>query len=338
MCATLHETIEICDNRNDMAHGNDIRIFCGNAHRGLAEEVASHLGARLGKMTCSRFSDGEIRVTIDESARGNDVNIIQPTCAPTNDNLMELLIILDAFRRASVDEINVVIPYFGYARQDKKVKPREPITSALVADLIQTAGATRVMVVDIHAEQIQGFFRIPVDHLYAGPVIVDYYEQAGYIERDDIAIVSPDVSGVARAKNLAEALNAPIAIIAKRRPDANVVDIMEVIGDVEGKHCVMIDDMADTMNTLIAGAEALIQRGAVSVEAAVTHPVLSNGAVERFDKSCVRKLVCLDTIPIPHHKMSNKMVVLPVAPLIAASIQRLHDNKSVSELFSKWRS
>jgi ribose-phosphate pyrophosphokinase len=320
-----------------MANGNDIRIFCGNAHRGLAEEVASHLGVKVGKMTCSRFSDGEIRVTIDESARGNDVNIIQPTCAPTNDNLMELLIILDAFRRASVDEINVVIPYFGYARQDKKVKPREPITSALVADLIQAAGATRVMVVDIHAEQIQGFFRIPVDNLYAGPVIVDYYEQNGYVERDDIVIVSPDVSGVARAKNLAEALRAPIAIIAKRRPDANIVDIMEVIGDVNGKHCVMIDDMADTMNTLIAGAGALIQRGAVGVEAAVTHPVLSNNAIERFSTSNIQRLICLDTIPIPGNNLNERLVVLPSAPLIAAAIQRLHDNKSVSELFSKWR-
>lgn len=321
-----------------MANGNDIRIFCGNAHRGLAEEVASYLGVKVGKMICSRFSDGEIRVTIDESARGNDVNIIQPTCAPTNDNLMELLIILDAFRRASVDEINVVIPYFGYARQDKKVKPREPITSALVADLIQTAGATRVMVVDIHAEQIQGFFRIPVDHLYAGPVIVDYYEQIGYVERDDIAIVSPDVSGVARARNLAEALHAPIAIIAKRRPDANVVEIVEVIGNVAGKHCIMIDDMLDTGSTILAGAEALIKNGAISVEVAVTHPVLSGNASQRLQESdVITRVTCLDTVPIPFEKRFDKLNVLSVAPLIGAAIQRLHDNKSVSELFSKWR-
>jgi len=315
----------------------DIKIFSGNAHRDLALRVCNYLNVELGHMTCTRFADGEVRVKVDESARGNNVYIIQPTCAPTNDNLMELLIMLDAFRRASVKEINVIIPYFGYARQDKKVKPREPISSALVAKLIETAGAAHVTVCDIHAEQIQGFFDIPVDHLYAGPIITRFYEEQGYANQDDVCVVSPDVSGVARARNLAESLKAPIAIVAKRRPDANVVDILEVIGDVAGKRCIMIDDMADTMNTLIAGAEALVKRGAKSVCVAVTHAVLSGNASQRLQDSCIERMITLDTIPIESHKLVPKLTILPVAPLIGEAIKRFHNNQSVSELFEKWR-
>ncbi|MBS1722441.1 MAG: ribose-phosphate pyrophosphokinase [Armatimonadetes bacterium] len=321
-----------------MSNGNGIRVFTGNAHQALAGKIADYLDVKVGKMTCTRFSDGECRVMVDESARGNDVHIIQPTCAPVNETLMELLVILDAFRRASVDEINVIIPYFGYSRQDKKIKPREPITAALVADLLQTAGATRVMVVDIHAEQIQGFFRIPVDHLYAGPLLVDFYLDQGYDQRDDITIVSPDVSGVARARNLAEALKAQLAIIAKRRPTANMVDIVEVIGDVKGRKCIMVDDMLDTGGSVIHGAEALVQRGAVDIEVAVTHPVFSGGAPQRLQTSeVVSRVVCMDTIPLPPEKHFDKLHVLSVAPLIGEAVKRLHNNTSVSELFNRWR-
>jgi len=315
----------------------EIKIFSGNAHKELAQRVCEYLGVEMGRMTCTRFADGEVRVKVDESARGNIVYIIQPTCAPTNDNLMELLIILDAFRRASVKEINVIIPYFGYARQDKKVKPREPISAALVARLIETAGASHVTVCDIHAEQIQGFFTIPVDNLYAGPTINKFYEEAGYANQDDVCVVSPDVSGVGRAKNLAESLKASIAIVAKRRPDANIVDIIEVIGDVNGKRCIMLDDMADTMNTLIAGAEALIRRGAKSVHVSVTHAVLSGNASQRLQDSCIEEMVVLDTIPIDSHKIVPKLKILPVAPLIGEAIRRFNSNQSVSALFEKWR-
>lgn len=321
-----------------MAKASDIKIFSGNAHKQLAERVCDHLGVELGKMTCTRFADGEIRVKVDESARGNTVYIIQPTCAPTNDNLMELLVILDAFRRASVKEINVLIPYFGYARQDKKVKPREPITAALVAKMIETAGASHVTVCDIHAEQIQGFFDIPVDHLYAGPIIQKFYEKEGYANCDDVCIVSPDVSGVGRARNLAESLRATIAIVAKRRPDANVVDIIDVIGDVKGKRCIMLDDMIDTGGTIILGAEALVRRGAVSVEAATTHLVLSANASQRMqDSDSIKRVIGLDTVPLPSEKQFPKLTILPVAPLIGEAIRRFHNNESVSELFERWR-
>jgi ribose-phosphate pyrophosphokinase len=251
---------------------------------------------------------------------------------------MELLVIIDAFRRASVMEINVVIPYFGYARQDKKVKPREPISAALVAKLIEAAGASHVTVCDIHAEQIQGFFDIPVDNLYAGPIIQRFYENEGYAGQSDICVVSPDVSGVGRAKNLAEPLGATIAIVAKRRPDANVVDVVEVIGDVKGKRCIMLDDMIDTGGTIIAGAEALIHRGAASVEVATTHLILSANASQRLqDSDAIKRVVGLDTVPIPSAKIFPKLKVLPVAPLIGEAIRRFNSNESVSELFEKWR-
>jgi ribose-phosphate pyrophosphokinase len=298
--------------------------------------VASYLGLTLGRLTSTKFSDGEIRIMVEESARGNDVFLLQPTCAPTNDTIMELLIMLDAFRRASANRICVVIPYYGYARQDKKIKPREPVTARLVADLITQAGAHRVVCVDLHAEQIQGFFNMPMDHLYAGPIIGRWMIEQGYRE-EDVVVVSPDVAGVARARALAEMLKAPIAIIAKRRPEPNKVDIVEIIGDVNGKKCVMIDDMIDTGGSIIMGAEALLKRGASEVVASCTHPVLSGNAPQRLQESIISKLICLDTIPIPSEKMVSKLTVLPAAPLIGEAIRRIHLNESVSTLFDDWR-
>jgi len=315
-----------------------MKLFAGNAHPELAQAVASYLGIELGKCTLTRFSDGEIRVMVEESARGNEVFILQPTCAPTNDTLMELLIMLDAFRRASAKHITVVMPYYGYARQDKKIKPREPVTARLVADLMTVAGAERVVCVDLHAEQIQGFFDVPVDHLYAGPIIGRYFLEQGYgTGEDDIAVVSPDVAGVARARSLAEMLKCPIVIIAKRRPEPNKVDIVEIIGDVQGKKCIMIDDMIDTGGSVIQGAEALLKRGATEVIVSCTHPIFSGNASQRMQDSVISEIVTCDTIPIPANKRVPKLKVLPIAPMIGEAIRRIHTNESVSGLFSGWR-
>jgi ribose-phosphate pyrophosphokinase len=313
-----------------------MKLFAGNANRSLAQRVADYLEVALGRVTSTKFSDGEIRILVDESARGNDVFLIQPTCAPANDTLMELLIMLDAFRRASARRLTVVMPYFGYARQDKKVKPREPVTARLVANLIESAGAHRVVAVDLHAEQIMGFFNIPVDHLYAGPIVGRYMIEQGFAE-EDIVVVSPDVAGVGRARALAEMLSAPIAIIAKRRPEPNKVDIIEIIGDVEGKKCVMIDDMIDTGGSIITGAEALLKRGATEVVASCTHAVFSGNAPQKLQESVVSRVICMDTIPIPDDKMIPKLTILPSAPLIGQAIRRIHLNESVSTLFDDWR-
>ncbi len=313
-----------------------MKLFAGNANRELALRVADYLGIQLGRLTSTKFSDGEIRMMVDESARGNDVFLIQPTCAPANDTLMELLIMLDAFRRASARRITVVMPYFGYARQDKKIKPREPVTARLVADLITVAGASRVVCVDLHAEQIMGFFNVPVDHLYAGPIMGRWMIEQGYQEQD-IVVVSPDVAGVGRARALAEMLKAPIAIIAKRRPEPNKVDIVEIIGDVEGKKCVMIDDMIDTGGSIIQGAEALLKRGATDVVASCTHAVFSGNAPQRLQDSPISRVITLDTIPIGSEKMIPKLTILPSAPLIGEAIRRIHLNESVSSLFDQWR-
>ncbi len=312
-----------------------LKLFAGRANLPLAERIATYLGVKLGRLTATTFSDGETRVLVDESARGNDVFIIQPTCQPVNDNLMELLILLDAFRRASARRITVVMPYYGYARQDKKIKPREPVTARLVADLIMVAGANRVISVDLHAEQIQGFFGIPVDHLYGGPILGKWMQNQGY-HKQDIVVVSPDVAGVSRARSLAEMLNAPIAIIAKRRPEPNKVDIVEIIGDVKGKKCIMIDDMIDTGGSVIVGAEGLMKRGATEVIASCTHPVFSGGALGKLEESVISKVICMDTIPIPNAKKFNKLVVLPAAPLLAEAIRRSHMNESISELFGNY--
>lgn len=311
-----------------------MRIFTGNANPLLAQNIADCLGIPLGQILVSRFSDGEIRVQVGENARGLDVFIVQPTCAPVNENLMELLIMLDAFRRASVRRITCVVPYYGYARQDKKVKPREPITARLVANLLEVAGANRVLTVDLHAQQIQGFFNLPVDHLYAGPLIGEYLIESG-LAHENCVVVSPDVAGTPRAKTLAEMLDAPFAIIAKRRPEPNKVEVMEVVGNVEGKTAIMIDDMVDTGGSLVQGAEALIERRATGVIACCTHPVLSGNAPERILNSPIRKLIVTDTIPVPPEKLNEKITVLSVAPLLAEAILRIHNDDSVSVLFER---
>ena len=314
-----------------------MKLFVGNAHLELGKRVARILGVERGLMRCKQFSDGEIQLMIEESARGNDVFILQPTCAPTNDNLMELLIMLDAFRRASASRITVVMPYYGYARQDKKTKPREPITARLVADLITQAGAMRIVAVDLHAEQIQGFFDIPVDHLYAGPILGEHLIEQGYAEKDDVIVVSPDVGGVPRARSLAEMLKCSLAIIAKRRPEANKVDIVEIIGDVEGKICVMIDDMIDTGGSILHGAEELMKRGAKEVFACATHAVFSGEAAFKLQGSQISKVIVTDTTPITEQKQFAKLTVLECAPLLGEAIRRIHLNESVSTLFKSWR-
>ena len=314
-----------------------LRIFSGNANPALAEKIAHHLDRPLGRVHCARFADGEIRVKIEESARGMDVFIVQPTCAPVNDSLMELLILVDAFRRASAKRITLVIPYYGYSRQDKKLKPREPITARLVADLITTAGAQRVVAIDLHAGQIQGFFQLPLDHLYAGPLLASYFAEKGLRDSDTV-VVSPDVGGVGRARGMAEMLRAPIAIIAKRRPEPNKVEIMEIIGDVSGKTCVMVDDMIDTGGSTVSGAHALMERGATRVFSCCTHPILSDAAVEKIEESPITELVITDTIPLEERKQkrSSKISVISVAPLLASAISRIHLDDSVSELFASY--
>ena len=312
-------------------------LFAGNANKELGQRVADYLAIENGRITSTKFSDGEIRIMVDQSARGKEVFILQPTCAPANDTLMELLIMLDAFRRASALRINVVMPYYGYARQDKKIKPREPVAARLVADLIEGAGANRVVAVDLHAEQIQGFFNIPVDHLYGGPIIGRYLIEQGYREDEDVVVVSPDVGGVGRARSLAEMLASPLVILAKRRPEPNQVKVVEVIGDVKGKRCIMIDDMIDTGRSVIIGAEAIFEDGAIEVMACCTHAVFSGNAPALLQDSIVSKVVTMDTVPLPAEKQFPKLTVLPIAPLLGEAIKRIHLNRSVSALFDDWR-
>jgi len=314
-----------------------MKLFSGKAHPDLAVRIADRLGLQLGALTSTQFADGEIRLMVEESARGNEIFLIQPTCAPVNDNCMELFIMLDAFRRASASRITVVMPYYGYARQDKKVKPREPITAKMVAGFIEKSGADRVVAIDLHAEQIQGFFDIPVDHLYGFPIIGRHLIDRGFKTRDDVAVVSPDVAGVSRASKLAEMLSCPFIVIAKRRPEPNQVEVVEIVGDFKGKTCVMIDDMIDTGGSTISGAEALIARGAKEVIASCTHPVFSKNATQRLQGSLISEIICLDTIPMSDDKLVPKLTILPSAPLIAETISRIYRNESVSSLFSAWR-
>ncbi|WP_038476590.1 ribose-phosphate diphosphokinase [Fimbriimonas ginsengisoli] len=314
-----------------------MKLFAGGAHPALATRVSELLGIPLGRMTNKRFSDGEIQVKIDESARGAEIFILQPTCLPTNDNLMELFIMLDAFRRASARRMTVVMPYYGYARQDKKIKPREPITARLVATFLETCGADRVVTVDLHAEQIQGFFNIPVDNLYGGPMLGRYFVQQGLREDPEVVVVSPDVAGVGRAKSLADMLKCTFVVIAKRRPAPNQVEVVEIVGDFVGKRCVMIDDMIDTGGSIISGAQALMDRGAREVIACCSHAVFSGSARQRLQDSCLSEIVCLDTIPNEEGPDFPKLKVLPSAPLIADAIRRIHLNESVSALFEGWR-
>ena len=312
-----------------------LRLYSGNSNPRLASRIAEELALPLGQVYARKFSDGEISVQIEESVRGLDTFLVQSTCHPVNDNLVELLIMIDAFRRASARRITVVIPYYGYARQDKKLKPREPVTARLVADLITQAGATRVLCVDLHAGQIQAFFNIPVDHLLAGPLIAERLLARGLYDGNTV-VVSPDVGGVPRARVLAERLGAPIAIIAKRRPEVNQVEVMEIIGDVKGRTCVMVDDMIDTGGSIVQGANALIERGATAVHACCTHAVLSGEAVRRVEDSALSSLTVTDTIPLPATKRADKIEVISVAGLLADAIRRIHTDSSVSELFASY--
>jgi len=320
-----------------MIHGNaheGIKIFSGNSNPRLARAISSYLDHPLGEMIVTRFSDGEMRCAINESIRGADVFIIQSTCAPVNDTLMELLIMCDAFKRASAKRIVPIMPYFGYARQDKKVRPREPITAKLVADMITHAGADRIFAIDLHAGQIQGFFDCPVDHLPAQPIIADYLLKNG-IRGEGVTIVSPDAGGVERAKILAERLGADIAIVAKRRPEPGKVQIMDVIGDVAGQTCVLIDDLVDSGGTFVAGAHVLAERGAKEIYACATHPVLSGDAVRRIEDSVIKELIVTDTIPIAPERMIPKITVLSIHKVIAEAIVRIHQNDSVSTMFDQ---
>ncbi len=311
----------------------ELKIFSGNANPELAEEICQHIGVAPGRIVVDRFADGEVRVKIEESTRGADAFVIQPTSPPVNDHLMELLIIIDALKRASARRITAVMPYYGYSRQDKKLRPREPITAKLVADLLQVAGANRLLAMDLHAEQIQGFFDRPVDHLFAEPIIARHLRSIGLVD-SDLVVVSPDVGGVARARMLAEALKAPLAIIAKRRPEPNRAEVMEVIGDVRSKRAIMIDDMIDTGGSIVSGAVALKELGAREVYACCTHALLSGDAVKRLQASPIQKLVVTNTIRVPPEKRFPCMTILSVAPLLADAILRIHENRSVSELFT----
>jgi len=309
----------------------ELKLFSGNANRPLAEEIAQHLHMRLGDADVSRFSDGEVYVQINENVRGQDVFVVQPTCPPVNDHLMELLVMIDAFKRASARRITAVLPYYGYGRQDRKVMPRVPITAKLVADLITTAGCQRVLAVDLHAGQIQGFFDIPVDHLFAAPaVIVDYLAKK---DLKDPVLVSPDAGGVERARAIAKRLNAGLAIIDKRRDGPNVAVFMYLIGDVKDKDVVVIDDMIDTAGTLIQAVEAVKREGARRVLACAVHGVLSGPAIKRIESSALEEVVITNSVPLAPDKANPKIHVLSVAPLLAEAIRRIHDEESVSTLF-----
>ena len=307
----------------------NLKLFTGNANPELAREIAEYIGTKLGDAQVKHFSDGEISIMIDESVRGDDVYIIQPTCTPVNDNMMELLIMIDAVRRASAKRITAVLPYYGYARQDRKSRGREPITAKLVANLITQAGARRVLAMDLHAQQIQGFFDIPLDNLMGLPILADYYKHK---DTENLVVVSPDMGGVARARNLAEQIGVPLAIIGKRRPRPNVSEVMNIIGDIEGKEVILVDDMIDTAGTITNGAQALIDRGAKCVDACCTHAVLSGPAIERIEKSPIQELVTTNTIPLGDKKC-DKIKVLSVAPVIGEAILRIHNDRSVSDLF-----
>lgn len=309
-----------------------LKLFSLNANIPLAQEVAKSLGIELSKCSVKKFSDGEVSINIEESVRGCEVFIIQSTSDPVNDNLMTLLIMIDALRRASVDTINVVIPYYGYARQDRKARSREPITAKLIANLLQVAGADRIIALDLHALQIQGFFDIPVDHLMAAPIIANYFKKK-IPDMEDVVVVSPDHGGVTRARKLADALNTPIAIIDKRRPKPNVAEVMNIVGNIEGKTCILIDDIIDTAGTITLGAKALKDRGAKEVYASCSHAVLSGQALERIEDSPIKELVYANTIHIPEEKKLDKMVPLCVGDLIAKAIYRIHHNEPVSVLF-----
>lgn len=315
-----------------ITHGKDIKIFAGNSNKKLAEDIAANLGLTVGQGNAVKFSDGEISVNIFETVRGSDVFVIQSTCDPVNDNLMELLIMIDAFKRASAGRITAVIPYFGYARQDRKAKARDPISAKLVADLLTVAGADRVLTMDLHASQIQGFFNIPVDHLLGSAILWPYFAES-MKDKDSTVMVSPDLGSVTRARFYAEKLEIPMAIIDKRRQKANVSEVMNIIGDVNGKDVIMIDDMIDTAGTIVHAVEALKERGAKSVKIGCSHAVLSGPAIERLKNAPIDEIVLLDTIALPEEKRLDNMTVLSSAPLFAEAIDRIYEDLAVSTLF-----
>lgn len=315
-------------------HGKDIKIFAGNSHRALAQEIAEKIGLPLGVATVGKFSDGEIEVNIGEVVRGSDVFVVQSTCTPVNDNLVELLIMIDALKRASAGRITAVIPYFGYARQDRKAKARDPISAKLVANLITTAGADRVLTMDLHAPQLQGFFDIPVDHLLGVPVLATYLCEK-FSNTEDLVAVSPDVGSVTRTRKLAEWLDIPIAIIDKRRPKANVSEIMNVIGDVANKRVIIVDDLLDTGGTIVNAAKALSEMGATEVYATCTHAVLSGPAIPKIINSPIKELVALNTISLTPEKQLPNIVQLSVASLFAEAIERIYGDMSISTLFTQ---
>ncbi|PLT30854.1 ribose-phosphate diphosphokinase [Peribacillus deserti] len=307
-----------------------MKVFTLNSNPGLAKEIAKFIGVELGKCSVTRFSDGEIQINIEESIRGCDVFVIQSTSAPVNEHLMELLIMIDALRRASAKTINLVMPYYGYARQDRKARAREPITAKLVANLLETAGADRVITLDLHAPQIQGFFDILIDHLMGVPILAEYFRTKNL---NDIVIVSPDHGGVTRARKMADRLKAPIAIIDKRRPRPNVAEVMNIVGNIEGKTAILIDDIIDTAGTITLAANALVENGASEVYACCTHPVLSGPAIDRINNSKIKELVVTNSIVLAEEKKIDKIVELSVAPLIGEAIIRVHEEQSVSTLF-----
>ena len=316
-------------------HGKDIKIFTANSNPNVAAQIAKELDLPMGQSEVVTFSDGEISVSIKESIRGSDVFVVQSLSSPVNDNLMELLIMIDAFKRASAGRITAVIPYLGYARQDRKTKARDPISAKLVADLITTAGADRVLSMDLHCPQIQGFFNIPVDHLLGVPLLAPYFVEKFKDTRDNCMVVSPDLGSVTRARNFAQRFEAPLAIVDKRRQKANVCEVMNIIGDVKGKDVILVDDMIDTAGTLCNAAKAIIEvGGAKNVYACATHGVLSGPAIERIENSVIKELVILDTIALPEEKKLDKITVLPVAPVFAQAIQRIYDDRPVSPLFN----
>lgn len=319
-----------------IAHGNKIKLFCGNANKELATAISKRLGIELSAAEVGQFSDGEVSVSIGESVRGCDVFVIQSTSAPTNDNLMELLVMIDALKRASAGRITAVMPYFGYARQDRKARARDPITAKLVANLISAAGADRILTMDLHASQIQGFFDIPVDHLLGVPILAKAIADQPFIKEagDDLVVVSPDVGSVGRARQMAQKLNTTLAIVDKRRPKANVMEVMNIVGDVKGKRCLIVDDMIDTAGTIVQGAKALVEvGGAADVYACCTHPVMSGPAIDRLQNSVIEKLFILDTIELPQEKRIDKFITVSVAPIFSDAIKSIFGDEPLSKLY-----
>jgi len=319
----------------ESAGHDNLCLLSGNANRPLSQAIADHLGVSLSNMEVGRFADGEVRVRIEESVRGDDVFLIQPTCPPAAENIMELLVILDALKRASARRTTAVIPYYGYARQEKKIGPREPISAKLVADLISAAGANRILTVDLHVQSIQGFFNIPVDHIPAGPILAEDLIARGFTGQDTV-VVSPDVGGVGTAKSLADRLSASLAIIAKRRPEPNLVKVVQVIGELNGRRAILVDDMIDTAGSVVSAAQMVRDGGAAEIYAYATHGVLSGDAVARLEASPITEVVLTDTIPLPPDRRIPKIRVLSIAPIVAEAIRRIHADVSVSTIFDRY--